>query len=523
MSSSVDTMHPRSEILPEDLRVYKHWVARLQEAAKRQGGRGKVDLVSYAVPYWLSIPLPIQMMGRGYVAWRYAENKHRRRAEPTLRRSQRGRLSAPKVWPHPQFRVLSDIAAKSRLALPWIAPSLPWWDLHGLWSEPGASEGKLLIFSRFKAVPPALASLLSFDLEASFAHRLRHNYRRAGEAQPLQLKANRPTLPALFFPSPMLIAFTDPRRGNPSSLMEVRTSMRRQVTQLLWEQFGVPVRKNGKHRPLWKLLAALEYSGAEIDRDGSLPSWAELRHHWRHAAAGQHEVMRKVLVKWQRAAERGLDSVTQTEVATLANFALSGPGVVLGRVLYRFDPNCLKNEHFGHLLEASWNGLRPYLSRALFHASLTRRSQTYMDAIHEAVVAGNLESALDEHLWIASQLDADAITRFPRDLRKMLGLREGRHRVPEPGVDGEGFPLRCHAAMPFADAKVENTVTGGDDRLRTDDLRRSFNSPFWPHVLATTSLGQEGLDFHVWCRQREWLQTCGKSRKARPKRYRRAF
>src|SRR5690606_12465182 len=22
---------------------------------------------------------------------------------------------------------------------------------------------------------------------------------------------------------------------------------------------------------------------------------------------------------------------------------------------------------------------------------------------------------------------------------------------------------------------------------------------FWPHVLVTTSVGQEGLDFHVWC------------------------
>ncbi|MBA3440625.1 MAG: hypothetical protein H0T92_12215 [Pyrinomonadaceae bacterium] len=124
-----------------------------------------------------------------------------------------------------------------------------------------------------------------------------------------------------------------------------------------------------------------------------------------------------------------------------------------------------------------------------------------MDAIPEAVVAGNLESVLDEHLWIASQLDADAITCFPRDLRKVLGLHEGRHRVHEPGAGGEGFHLRCHAAMPFADAKVENAATSGEDRLRTDDLRRSFNSPFWPHVLATTSLGQEGLDFHVWCRQ----------------------
>ncbi|RYF49465.1 MAG: helicase, partial [Cytophagaceae bacterium] len=30
-------------------------------------------------------------------------------------------------------------------------------------------------------------------------------------------------------------------------------------------------------------------------------------------------------------------------------------------------------------------------------------------------------------------------------------------------------------------------------------LRKAFNSPFWPHVLCTTSVGQEGLDFHLWC------------------------
>lgn len=98
-------------------------------------------------------------------------------------------------------------------------------------------------------------------------------------------------------------------------------------------------------------------------------------------------------------------------------------------------------------------------------------------------------------------VDADAIARFPRDLLKTLGLHEGRHRLYEPGAGDDGFLLRCHAAMPFADAKVENSLTGREDRLRTDDMRRSFNTPFWPHVLATTSLGQEGLDFHVWCRQ----------------------
>jgi hypothetical protein len=491
--------HPHSEIRPEDLRVFKHWVARLHNGEMPK--RGKVDLMGFAVPFWLSVPLPIQMLGSGYVAWGRADKKLRRREEPTLRRSQRDRLEAPKHWPHPQLRVLNEIASAPRLALPWIAPSLPWWDLHGPWSEPGAKGGKLLIFSRFKAVPPALASLLSFDLETSFSHRLRHNYRRAGDAQPLHFKENRPTLPALFFPSPTLIAFTDPRRDRPSNLAAVRNSMRRQVGTLLRQELGVRVQRSGRQRPLWKLLAALELARERSMPDSGLPSWLELRDHIRRAASGQEEAMKEVLKKWHHFAEAGLDSVTSSEVAALAEFALSGPGVVLGRALYRFDLTCITSNRFGSLCDASWNGLRPYLNRGLFHAVLTKRGRPYTKAIPEAVVAGNLESVLDEHLWIASQLDADAITRFPRDLRKVLGLREGRHRVHEPGADEEGFLLRCHAAMPFADAKVEKTTTGGEDHLRTDDLRRSFNTPFWPHVLATTSLGQEGLDFHVWCRQ----------------------
>ena len=39
-----------------------------------------------------------------------------------------------------------------------------------------------------------------------------------------------------------------------------------------------------------------------------------------------------------------------------------------------------------------------------------------------------------------------------------------------------------------------------DGRILNDDLvRNAFNSPFRPFVLASTSMGQEGLDFHPWC------------------------
>ncbi|MGR3479930.1 helicase-related protein [Salipiger marinus] len=42
----------------------------------------------------------------------------------------------------------------------------------------------------------------------------------------------------------------------------------------------------------------------------------------------------------------------------------------------------------------------------------------------------------------------------------------------------------------------------GDDETgvnRTGLVRTAFNSPFKPFVLASTSVGQEGLDFHPYC------------------------
>ena len=36
--------------------------------------------------------------------------------------------------------------------------------------------------------------------------------------------------------------------------------------------------------------------------------------------------------------------------------------------------------------------------------------------------------------------------------------------------------------------------------MRKENIRNAFNSPMRPFVLATTSIGQEGSDFHNYCR-----------------------
>ena len=58
--------------------------------------------------------------------------------------------------------------------------------------------------------------------------------------------------------------------------------------------------------------------------------------------------------------------------------------------------------------------------------------------------------------------------------------------------------MRAHYAVGFVNSE------GGDNQKnanRKDSIRGAFNSPLKPFVLATTSIGQEGLDFHNYCRR----------------------
>ena len=62
--------------------------------------------------------------------------------------------------------------------------------------------------------------------------------------------------------------------------------------------------------------------------------------------------------------------------------------------------------------------------------------------------------------------------------------------------NGKKMSMRSHFAAGFYQ-------TGNDEKTgqRKENLRNAFNSPFRPFVLATTSIGQEGLDFHGYARK----------------------
>jgi hypothetical protein len=59
--------------------------------------------------------------------------------------------------------------------------------------------------------------------------------------------------------------------------------------------------------------------------------------------------------------------------------------------------------------------------------------------------------------------------------------------------------MRCRFALRFGDGRGDASAGNEKAETRKEQVRQAFNSPFWPFVLATTSIGQEGLDFHQYC------------------------
>jgi hypothetical protein len=124
--------------------------------------------------------------------------------------------------------------------------------------------------------------------------------------------------------------------------------------------------------------------------------------------------------------------------------------------------------------------------------------ESYPDTLQRAVTDGNLGAVLDEHLWITSRLWGVTGEELAAELLDGLTLKSGLFYLhPIENKNADTFSIRCHAAMPFVQARI-GSLEGGEKPIRTDELRRAFNTPFWPYVLATTSVGQEGPNFHSW-------------------------
>src|SRR5699024_86330 len=86
---------------------------------------------------------------------------------------------------------------------------------------------------------------------------------------------------------------------------------------------------------------------------------------------------------------------------------------------------------------------------------------------------------------------ADKVHRAASTRTAPNSIHDIRHQHGQATV--ETRRVNSHIAARFG--RVQSNE-GASEREAT--VRESFNSPFWPFVLASTSVGQEGLDFHTY-------------------------
>lgn len=451
---------PKIDVEADDLRLFRH-------LADSCGS----DFAGWAPQMWSSIPYPAQTL-HGYKVWKPLCGA---KPPPFEAGSGRGRLA------HPQLRSLQAMTGgRPELSLPWQPPTVGWWKLEGPWSAKKWQPGKTLLFSKWRGAPTSISALLSIELLGGI--------RPAGTKSPPPYLRPGGTesgaLISLFMQWPHLSHAIEPLKQVNRTLAAVRSDAERQLRTFLRD---AGVRLDGKEkRANWILACGIErhISKQSFNRIAGIAARARGRsksRDWRSMQA--------------------IPSMSPAEVRALADYLLSAPGAIVARCARRHDVPTGEKAQAERIFDFAWNHLRSYLGHRVFAEAILGGSRhgRYTAALREAMLKGGFEAVLDEQMVLLGRLGDAKGLAILEELAKCLLDRPSLVQFRR----GKSIKLRIpvQAVTPFAGGEQRKAGKKKSGRLRSDTLRRAFNSPFWPHVLCTTSVGQEGLDFHQWCRR----------------------
>lgn len=403
----------------------------------------------------------------------------------------------------------------------WLPPSLPYSQPGGAYAEVGAVT-KALVFSAWHFVPDAIAALCSYGAERLMVREFRQDISRSqlyDKVKPLlrfQKKENRLTgMPVLawLMPFPTLAGLIDPLAialrmgpGKPLEVAQLLAAAEQQCQHLL---HGLPAGEPG-HRPderwYWAAPAFLESSSR-------LRQWCANEQNW-----STNEADREDGVYFREHLEQLLSTMAGELVLgprppdlarVMAKLALAGPGTCALRALRRVAPDLSWDDDA--LLTAAFHIAQGF--RTLFNLPesicLLRGDgdDSYWRLTLRYALEGNLQAVLDEQvhilldsLGLAFQSPQERVTTIAASLAHTLSLRTAQVSIDaihlkEDNIYISPFNSRVRFALRFGEFKDERDGT----LARADMVREAFNSPFRPFILASTSIGQEGLDFHTWC------------------------
>jgi len=523
----INTTHDHNSMLKDIVRQAPLTPADIKHAADIDAVARALD-AGEQIEYWKSLPYLLNYL-KGYEFRNRLDSVSQAPSEQlctVLSRANRWSLKRDSFEEYreldpanPRVRALfQDTIDNGMWQLLWMPPSLPYIEPGGMYH---GKEGvtKSLVFSSWRAVPDAIASICSYEAE----RRMVSGYKPASTydwqaSRLLDFKESRGRLSGMpvvawLFPSPTLADLIDPLHiavqhgGGSMSQREMRDEVMKICRSL------VETLPSGQHssrvdeRWYWAAPVLLDSQYDEV------LEWCSSESGWRSSTTDQETGNRfqdhlDFLVKMAEghfALGRKPDDLAEV----LCELSLAAPGVCSLRALRRIgkeiaatDPVLLSSA----ALIAS--GFRSLFNQPEAIAMLRGTGEeSYWRTTLQYGIDGNLQAVLDEYvhvlresLGLQDHSQDEQVTEIAKRIQSVVSLRPAQVRIDDiresdSGFEFGGFNVRSRFALRFGDVRDDNNQS----LIRADSVRDAFNSPFRPFVLASTSIGQEGLDFHTWC------------------------
>lgn len=507
------------ELTASDVRDYR----RLQHASKVLKGQDPME-------FWRSSPFVLELMDgykvkqklldhdpsdtllidalRSTAGLRWSDVLHYRKLDPSNAKM-RG--------------LVSDVLDRGAWQLAWIPPSMPYYELAGAYADPAlAAFTKRLIFSSWAVAPKAIGTVVSYEAErrinAEASARTtsraleRYDATRPTGLLSFQSTAGRLTgMPVLgwLYPCVTWARVGDPlmaarELGAPLPLTrpQFEAYVREEVVNLL---DSLPsATKSGSEDAAWYwatgilLDRLLEVEGDEVFRYGFYVDEDGVtdRRFVEH-------VERAVNVTVEELGRRPADLVE-----VLVAMAIGGPGPAALRALSRV---CGGDAALGSFEVRNAASCVAWSMRNLFNRPETMalvrgksgKDAYWLDVLRHAV-DGGLQSVLDEYVHVLNEAlgmnnkpAAEAALGIARAIDDAMSVRTSVQSFTDIGVRAGRVKMSTHRTRSHFAVRFGRGVAEDEKNvMREGQVRAAFNSPFWPFVLASTSVGQEGLDFH---------------------------
>ena len=383
-----------------------------------------------------------------------------------------------------KLKLMRDILfSKKENQLLWVPTSHPYYKVDGIF-EKNADFSKILVFSAWEMVPRMLAVMLSYYSEQKNASLLKVRKKQDEQVQKLN--------------------YTNGAKYGRNRLKLVTDENSSRENLLIYPC-----------RTLANMYNPKEYLGQKLDiiiKDIKIKLSTKLKETGFEVIGGSKFGVQQMLKVMRQldGFDNGLSVITENAVDVMVMIAIASPAVCIYRTLLF---NSVDREiPDKDIIENCTKGAISFISvfndpeaAMIIDTIYAKKEEFYYESVLDYCMKGNLQAVLDEYQFtlqdtpIYEALGMCMLNVSNLDIETVGSIREpnkSKSNSDLSNADAKKLHMRCSFAVPYVDKMSSITKEN-----RITNKQCAFNSPFRPFVMSTTSIGQEGLDFHQYTRK----------------------